>query len=302
VSEAFAPPERVGFVGLGQMGAPMARGLARAGFRLALLDARPGAAAALGLEAELPADAAALGAACRVAVTMLPDGNAVREVVLGARGLAAGLARGSVIIDMSSSSPVGTRALGDALAASGIALIDAPVSGGVKRAIDGSLAIMAGGDAAVIERCRPVLAAMGRHIFPTGPLGSGHAMKALNNYVSAAGLAAAVEAVLAGSRFGLDPRTIVGVLNASTGKNNSTENKFPQFILPRDFSSGFSLGLMVKDLRTALDVAHATGTPAPLAESVVAAWADAERLLGPQADHTAVVQYWEALAEEQARA
>jgi 3-hydroxyisobutyrate dehydrogenase len=141
---------------------------------------------------------------------------------------------------------------------------------------------------------------MGKQIFATGPLGSGHAMKALNNYVSAAGLAAAAEAVLAGSRFGLDPRTIVGILNVSTGRNNSTENKFPQFILPRTFGSGFSLGLMVKDLRTALDVAHATGTPAPLAESVVDTWAEAEKLLGGQADHTAVVQYWEKLLERKA--
>lgn len=297
MAEAFAPPERVGFVGLGQMGAPMARNLAGAGFRLALLDARPGVAAGLGLDAELPADGAGVGAACRVVITMLPDGAIVRDAVLGERGIAATLAPGGVVIDMSSSSPVGTRQLGTDLAARGIALIDAPVSGGVKRAVDGSLAIMAGGDAAVIERCRPILAAMGRQIFATGPLGSGHAMKALNNYVSAAGLAAAAEAVLAGSRFGLDPETIVGILNASTGRNNSTEIKFPQFILPRRFTSGFSLGLMVKDLRTALDVAQATGTPAPVAESVVGAWAAAEKLLGGQADHTAVVQYWEALLE-----
>jgi 3-hydroxyisobutyrate dehydrogenase len=297
MTAAFAPPERVGFIGLGQMGAPMARNLAQAGFRLALLDARPGAAAALGLDADLPADAAALAAACRVVITMLPDGRTVHDVTLGARGLASGLAPGSVLIDMSSSSPVGTRTLGETLAARGIALIDAPVSGGVKRAVDGSLAIMAGGDAAVIERCRAILAAMGQQLFATGPLGSGHAMKALNNYVSAAGLAAAAEAVLAGSRFGLDAATIVGILNASTGRNNSTENKFPQFILPRTFASGFSLGLMVKDLRTALDVAHATGTPAPIAESVVETWAAAEAQLGGQADHTAVVQYWERLLE-----
>jgi 3-hydroxyisobutyrate dehydrogenase len=297
MAAAFAPPERVGFVGLGQMGAPMARNLAGAGFRLALLDARPGVAAGLGPDAELPADGAGVGAACRVVITMLPDGAIVRDAVLGERGIAATLAPGGVVIDMSSSSPVGTRQLGTDLAARGIALIDAPVSGGVKRAVDGSLAIMAGGDAAVIERCRPILAAMGRQIFATGPLGSGHAMKALNNYVSAAGLAAAAEAVLAGSRFGLDPETIVGILNASTGRNNSTEIKFPQFILPRRFTSGFSLGLMVKDLRTALDVAQATGTPAPVAESVVGAWAAAEKLLGGQADHTAVVQYWEALLE-----
>jgi 3-hydroxyisobutyrate dehydrogenase len=295
---AFAPPERIGFVGLGQMGAPMARNLARAGFALALADLDRARTAQLAgeLKADAPAGLGAIGAACRAVIAMLPDGRAVREVVLGDRGLASGLARGSIVIDMSSSAPVGTRELGAALAERGIGLVDAPVSGGVKRAVDGSLSIMAGGDAAAIERVRPVLAAMGKTVFLTGPLGSGHAMKALNNYVSAAGLAAAVEAVLAGSRFGLDPAVMVAILNASTGKNNSTENKFPQFVLPRRFASGFSLGLMVKDLRTALDLAHATGTPVPLAETCVAAWAEAERELGGGADHTAVARYWERLA------
>ncbi len=289
----LSPPERIGFVGLGQMGAPMVRNLARAGFTLAIADANSQAVARIGAEigGEAPANLAALGAACRVVITMLPDGNAVRAVVL-----AMNLPRDAIVIDMSSSSPMGTRELGRALAERGAALVDAPVSGGVKRAVDGSLAIMAGGDAATIERVRPILAAMGKHIFLTGSLGSGHAMKALNNYVSAAGLAAAAEAVLAGSRFGLDPATIVAILNASTGKNNSTENKFPQFVLSRAFNSGFSLGLMVKDLRTALDVAHATGTPAPLGEACVEAWARAEQLLGGQADHTAAVKYWERLS------
>jgi 3-hydroxyisobutyrate dehydrogenase len=289
----LSPPERIGFVGLGQMGAPMARNLARAGFKLAVADASAEAVRRLAAEVscEAPASLASLGAACRVVITMLPDGKAVREVVL-----VMDMARESLVIDMSSSSPVGTRELGRALAERGVALVDAPVSGGVKKAIDGSLSIMAGGDAATVERVRPILAAMGKQIFLTGPLGSGHAMKALNNYVSAAGLAAAAEAVLAGSRFGLDPAAMVAILNASTGKNNSTENKFPQFVLSRAFNSGFSLGLMVKDLRTALDVAHATGTPAPLGEACVEAWARAEQLLGGQADHTAVVKYWERLA------
>ena len=289
----LAPPERIGFVGLGQMGTPMVRNLARAGFKVAVADANAQAVARIGAEVkcEVPASLAALGAACRVAITMLPEGNAVREVVL-----AMNLPRAAIVIDMSSSSPMGTRELGRALAERGVALVDAPVSGGVKKAIDGSLAIMAGGDAATIECVRPILAALGKQIFLTGPLGSGHAMKALNNYVSAAGLAAAAEAVLAGSRFGLDPATIVAILNASTGKNNSTENKFPQFVLPRTFNSGFSLGLMVKDLRTALEVAHATGTPAPLGEACVEAWARAEQLFGGQADHTEVVKYWERLA------
>lgn len=304
MSDAFRPPERIGLVGLGQMGVPMGRNLARAGFALAVADADPGALRRFAGETpcERPESLAALGAACRVVITMLPDGAAVRAVALGADGdargdcLAASLAPGAVLLDMSSSSPVGTRALGAELSARGITLIDAPVSGGVKKAIAGTLSIMAGGESAAIDRVQPVLAALGGEIFRTGPLGSGHAMKALNNYVSAAGFAAAAEAVLAGSRFGLDPAVIVAVLNASTGRNNSTENKFPQFVLSRAFNAGFSIGLMVKDLRTALDVAHATGVPVPLAEACVAAWAAAEAELGPAADHTSAIKYWEKLA------
>lgn len=302
--ETVRAPERIGLVGLGQMGAPMARNLARAGFQLVVADASAEAVRRFGADTSCvaPSDLKSLGAECRVVITMLPDGATVRRVVLGegdgegADCLAAGLARGAIVIDMSSSSPVGTRELGKALEARGITLIDAPVSGGVKKAIDGSLAIMAGGDPSTIEAVRPVLAAMGGKVFATGPLGAGHAMKALNNYVSAAGFAAAAEAVLAGTRFGLAPETIVAILNAATGRNNSTENKFPQFVLPRTFDAGFTVGLMVKDLRIALDVARATGMPAPLAEACLAEWAAAERELGGAADHTAAVKHWERLA------
>jgi 3-hydroxyisobutyrate dehydrogenase len=197
---------------------------------------------------------------------------------------------------MSSSSPVGTRELGARLAERGVAMLDAPVSGGVRKAADATLSIMVGGDASVIARCRSLLEAMGKQIFLTGPLGSGHAMKALNNYVSAAGLAAAAEAVLAGQRFGLEAKNVVDILNASTGMNNSTLNKFHQFILSRAFNSGFSLDLMVKDLKTAVEIAHATGSPAPFAAACLEAWSEAQASVGPGADHTAVVRYWEKLA------
>jgi 3-hydroxyisobutyrate dehydrogenase len=300
MTETIRAPERIGLVGLGQMGAPMARNLARAGFRLAVADASAEAVRRLAADipCETPADLKSLGAACRVVITMLPDGATVHRVALGGGGdcLAAGLARGSVVIDMSSSSPTGTRELGKALEARGITLLDAPVSGGVRKAVDGTLSIMAGGDPAAIEAVRPVLEAMGKNVFVTGPLGAGHAMKALNNYVSAAGFAAAAEAVLAGARFGIEPETIVTILNASTGRNNSTENKFPQFVLPRTFDAGFTVGLMVKDLRIALEVAHATKMPAPLAEACLAEWTAAERELGGAADHTAAVKHWERLA------
>jgi 3-hydroxyisobutyrate dehydrogenase len=288
-------------VGVGKMGLPMVRNLARAGYRISAHDLSDEALrrACEATGAEAPSSLKALAERSAAVITMLPDGSAVRAVLGSEKqgdSLLAGLAHGSVFIDMSSSSPVGTRELGALLADRGVAMLDAPVSGGVRKALDASLSIMVGGDAREIVRCRPVLEAMGRQIFLTGPLGSGHAMKALNNYVSAAGLAAAVEAVLAGQRFGLDAKNVVDILNASTGMNNSTLNKFHQFILSRTFDSGFSLDLMVKDLKTALEVARATGSPVPLGEACVEAWCDAQSALGPGADHTAVARYWEQLA------
>jgi len=290
------PPSFVGFIGLGQMGLPMARNLSRAGYKLLAYDSSREASKRASDFAEIAPSLKSLGERCDAVITMLPDGNAVRDVMLGANGALAGMTAGRTLIDMSSSSPVGTRALGAELAKRGVAMIDAPVSGGVRKAVDGMLSIMAGGSNSDIERCRKLLEAMGKQIFLTGPLGSGHAMKALNNYVSAAGLVAAAEAVLAGQRFGIDPTAMVDILNASTGMNNSTQNKFHQYILSRAFNSGFSLDLMVKDLKTALEVARATGSPAPFGEACVEAWTEAQAVLGPGADHTAVVKHWERLA------
>lgn len=308
MSDVFSPPERVGLIGLGKMGAPMARNLKRAGFRLALNDVNR--AAALDLAKELDADAyenlAALAQACRVVITMVPDGRIVREVALGREGapesgLAAGFAKDSVLIDMSSSAPVGTRRLGEELAARDIRMIDAPVSGGVRRAVTGQLAIMIGGDPAVIDRCRPVLGALGTQLFVVGDLGAGDAIKCLNNYVSAAGLLAAAEGMVAAQRFGLRPEVALQVLNASTGKNNSTENKFAQFIMSRTFGSGFSLGLMAKDLRTALELAHQVDAPMPLGDHCVPLWNEAEKALGSNVDHTEIVRVLERITGTELR-
>jgi len=300
MSEAFSPPERVGLIGLGKMGAPMARNLKRAGFRLALNDIDLNAARALAkeLDAEVYEKLPEMAQACRVVITMVPDGKVVRDIALGREGapesgLAAGFARGSVLIDMSSSAPVGTRKLGEELAARSIDMIDAPVSGGVRRAVTGQLAVMIGGEKRVIDRCRPVLSALGTQLFEVGALGAGDAIKALNNYVSAAGLLAAAEGLVAAQRFGLDPKAALEVLNASTGKNNSTENKFAQFIMSRSFGSGFSIGLMAKDLRTALELAQQVDAPMPLGEHCVPLWNDAEKSLGGNADHTEIVRILE---------
>ncbi len=290
----------VGFVGLGNMGQPMVRRLAAAGHRLHLYDIDHARTEALAAEVQATAapSLAALGKATDVVITMLPDGKTVRRVLLGGEGAAdaivPSLPADAIVIDMSSSSPVGTRALGKELAARRIRLVDAPVSGGVRRARDGTLAIMLGGDPGIFECIEQVLAPMGKTML-AGGLGAGHAIKALNNYVSAAGLLAACEAVRAGARFGLDPDTIVDIINASTGVNNSTQNKMKPFVISGTYADGFGLALMAKDLRTALEVAEASGTPTALAPTLVRIWEEAERSLGarddPGINHTAIDRY-----------
>jgi 3-hydroxyisobutyrate dehydrogenase len=192
---------------------------------------------------------------------------------------------------MSSSAPTDTTSLAEALSALGLTLLDAPVSGGVKRAIDGSLAIMVGGPAEAVARLQPVLAAMGKSIIPTGRVGSGHAMKALNNYVSAAGLIAACEALLIGRTFGLAPDTIVDVLSVSTGRNNSTDVKMKPFVISEKYNSGFSLALMTKDLRIAADLSKHLGLTVPQVGAVADLWEKAKGRLSPDADHTEIYRF-----------
>ncbi|OGA32975.1 MAG: hypothetical protein A3F75_06345 [Betaproteobacteria bacterium RIFCSPLOWO2_12_FULL_64_23] len=281
----------VGFVGIGKMGLPMAKRIAAHDYPLHVYDTSASALEAICAVSGVKASAslADIGRECEVVILMLPDSAMVKKVLYGEKdGLAAHLKKGAVIIDMSSSSPSVTRELGPRLSAGGVDLIDAPVSGGVKRAVDGSLAIMAGGEPAVIARVKPLLLTMGKAIVETGMLGSGHAMKALNNYVSAAGLLAACEALKVGADFGIAPDKIVAVLNASTGKNNSTENKLMQFIVSGQFNSGFSLGLMKKDISIATDLAKSLGSDTLLGEVLLKSWADAETKLGGAADHTEI--------------
>jgi 3-hydroxyisobutyrate dehydrogenase len=295
---------KVGFIGLGNMGQPMAALLFKAGFALTVLDTNAKAQQAfVDQYGGSPASSLKeLGSSVDAVITLLPDGHAVRRVVLGEEReggdrLLGSMRKGTILIDMGSSSPTGTQALGQVLARNGISMLDAPVSGGVPRAKKGTLAIMVGGETSVVERCRHLFEAMGERVFETGILGSGHAMKALNNLVSAAGLIAAAEALVIGHRFGLDPTVMVHVLNASTARNNGTENKFKQFILSRAFNSGFSLDLMVKDLTTAVDLPREMSTPAVFSAACRELWAAALSKLENEADHTAVVRRFEEIAE-----
>ena len=282
----------IAFIGLGMMGLPMAMRLLEAGYEVRGNDLSAAARTAFAERGGTSFDTAreaAEGAA--IAITMLPDGKIVREALLGAGSAAEALRPEALVIDMSSSAPLGTRSLAQELSARGIQLIDAPVSGGVKRAADGTLAIMAGGEPDLFERARPVLEAMGRNIFATGPIGSGHAVKALNNYVSAAGLAAACEAAIIAEKFGIDQALLVDVLNVSTGRNNSTENKMKPMVLSGRFDSGFAMALMAKDVRTATDLASALGVEAKGARAAAELWANAVTVLGKDADHSEIYRF-----------
>ena len=290
---------RVGLVGLGNMGRPMAARIRAAGLELGVFDTRGDVVRAVAATcgATAAGSLATLAARSDVVVTMLPEGAAVRRVALGPGDrLLDGLGSGAVVVDMGSSAPTGTRELGAELARHGVGMLDAPVSGGVRRAVDGTLTIMVGGDPVLVARCSQLFRAVGERVFECGALGSGHAMKALNNLVSAAGLLAAAEALVIGRRFGLDPARMLEVLNASTGRNYATEQKLAQFVLSRRFDAGFSLALMVKDLATALELAHDTETPAPLSAECRALWTKAAAALEPGADHTAIVRWLESIA------
>lgn len=279
-------PQRIGFIGLGMMGTPMTACLAKAGFELFLADADAGRLH----EVQTTLNASALTVEnarfLDILITMLPNSNIVENVLLGEGGWAASLAPQAVVIDMSSSEPARSRELGQQLKTLNLDYLDAPVSGGVKRAVDGSLAILVGGDAEVMQRCRPVLDAMGKNILHIGEAGSGHAAKALNNFVSAAGLMATVEALHVAKRFGIDPGVMVDVLNASSGGSNTSLNKARQFMLSGTFGSGFSMQLMNKDLKIAKGLSDALDYPMIFGQSAIKIWNDVAQDATPTTDHT----------------
>ncbi|MFF5289662.1 NAD(P)-dependent oxidoreductase [Paractinoplanes globisporus] len=276
----------VAFIGLGNMGGPMSARLVRAGHDVRGFDVAPAARQALadaGGTAARDLDAALRDAA--TVVLMLPSSDVVEAIIHSGR-----FAPGTVVVDMSSSEPLRTRALASSLADQGVTLVDAPVSGGVARARTGELTIMTGGEPADLERIAPILACLG-HATRAGAVGSGHAVKALNNLLSATHLLVTCEAMLAGERFGLDPATMLEIFNGSSGRSGSTENKWPNFILPQTYDSGFGLRLMLKDMRIATALADQVGAPDPLGHAATDLWARAAESLAETADHTEIVNW-----------
>ncbi|MDT7562416.1 MAG: 3-hydroxyisobutyrate dehydrogenase [Pseudonocardiales bacterium] len=281
-------PGVVGFVGLGRMGDPMVRRVTAGGVAVRGYDAAAGATEGLAGVVTAVDSAADAAAGAPVVILMLPDSDVVEKVVDG--GLLDALGDGALLVDMSSSEPLRTRALARRVAERGVTLVDAPVSGGVSGARAGTLTIMVGGPADAAATLTPLLSLMGR-VRHVGDVGAGHALKALNNLMSAAHLLASSEAILAGQRFGLDPAVMLDAVNGSSGRSGSTENKWPNYVLPETYDSGFTAGLMVKDIRIALGLAEATGAPSQLAARTVELWGRAVEQLGPGADHTEIVRW-----------
>ena len=273
------PIRTVGFIGLGLMGRLMSANVEKGGFKLRSYDLN-------GSGNQRSPGAAAKGA--QVLITMVTDGKAVRKAI---RRALPKLASDSIVIDMSSSDPGTTLELGAELKARGVHMLDAPVSGAKARAADGTLALMVGGEAEILERARPVLSTMGSEIFHTGKLGSGHATKALNNYLGAAGTIAGFEALLVGEKYGLDPKVMIDVINSSTGKNSTTERKIPQQVFTGAFASGFLASLMTKDVGIARDIAREVGVETPYLKVTLKIWKDALSRLPAGADHTELLHY-----------
>ena len=293
----------VGFVGLGNMGWPMAANLHAAGFSLVVrdADAAPQARFAAEHPDALTADSPAAFAVADVVVTMLPNGGIVRDALLG-WGIATVLRSGALVVEMSSSDPSDTLRLAAGLAPGGIAVVDAPVSGGVPRAVSGELSLMVGGEDADVDRAQPLLRVLGdpARQFRTGGLGTGHAMKALNNVIGAATYCATAEALVAGRRFGLDPETMIAIINASTGRSFVSELVFGPEVLTGRYRTGFALGLMAKDVHIARSVAAAAETDAPVIALADERWAKALGQFGPAADQsTAHLAWWDDRLGEQ---
>jgi 3-hydroxyisobutyrate dehydrogenase len=290
--------EKLGFIGLGAMGQPMSKRLLEAGFQLVVYDLRPEAVQALIQKgAEAASSAKEVAEKCRKVITIVPNSEAVEQVVFGPEGLLKGARAGGILIEMTSAYPPSTLKIYQALSARNIRMIDAPVSGGVGGAEAGTLSIMVGGNEAIFESCRPILSVLGKNLFYMGGISSGHAVKAINNFLSATSLAATSEAVILAAKLGLSPQRVIEVLQVSTGRSYSTELKFPKFVLPRTFNSGFTMGLMYKDIDTVTRMAREYKIPMFLANMVQQVFGYAMAQGGEKKDHTAIFAYLEELAK-----
>ncbi len=286
----------VGFIGLGVMGEPMAGHLAKAGHTLALFDVRAGQATRLASTlagASAPASPADVARRSDLVITMVPNGQVVRDLVAGPEGLLAGFRPGSLLLDTSSSEPWLTHESGRLLAERGVAMVDAPVSGAQWGAEQAELVFMVGGDSIDVARVRPLLDVMGRAVFHLGPLGAGHAMKCLNNLITSVNFIALAEGLVIGKRYGLDPSVMTDVLNESTGMSWVSQTHVKKRIISRAFDDPFKLALMLKDIGIATELGRTAQLPTPISALTQQLWRAAALANDPDASVSAMARWVE---------
>ncbi|MDQ0428079.1 3-hydroxyisobutyrate dehydrogenase [Planomicrobium stackebrandtii] len=285
---------KAGIIGLGNMGGRMVKRLLEQGVEVGVFDLNKDFVRKFveigAKEATSPAD---LARNYPYVLTVLPNVFIVKETLTSPEGLMEGMNSDSLLIEMTTSIPSVTKELSALLKEKGLKMIDAPVSGGVKKAEEGTLSIMVGGEEADFERAKPLLECLGSNIFHVGEAGAGHTIKALNNMISATTLAATGEAMALGVKLGLDPEKMLNVINASTGRSFSSDFKFPNQVLTRKFEVGFTLDLMVKDLKIAMAMAEEEKVPMFISSASFQLWKHAWSQGGGDQDHTAIVKYIE---------
>ncbi|MHC4144165.1 MAG: 2-hydroxy-3-oxopropionate reductase [Planctomycetota bacterium] len=293
--------EKIGFVGLGIMGSPMAKNLLKAGYSLAVYD----------IVSERIDDAVKAGAqACssnrevaensEIVITMLPNSPEVKEAVLGADGVLDGAGPGTILIDMSSIAPLASKEVSEKAKEKGVVVLDAPVSGGEPKAVDGTLAIMVGGPQDTFEKVKDILSVMGGSVTLVGEIGSGNMTKLANQIIVALNIAAMSEAMVLASKAGVDSEKVFQAIRGGLAGSTVLDAKMP-LVLEGNFKPGFRIELHIKDLANALDTAHEVGVPVPLSGAVMEVM-QALKVDGKGADdHGGIIQFYEKLAKAQVR-
>lgn len=286
---------KIGFIGLGIMGKPMSKNLIKAGYDLLVYDINKDAVndvvAAGAKEAESVRE---IGATCDIIMTMLPDSPQVKSVVLGDGGLIETIREGTIFIDMSSINPVASKEIAAELEKKGVKMLDAPVSGGEPKAIDGTLAFMVGGPEDVFEKCKPILEAMGSSVVRCGDIGAGNTTKLANQIIVALNIAAVSEAFMLAQKAGVDPHLVFKAIRGGLAGSTVMEAKAPM-IMAGNFKPGFKIDLHIKDLNNALSAGHTVGSPLPLTAQVMEMLQTLRADGCGQDDHSAIAKYYEKL-------
>ena len=287
---------RVGFIGLGIMGKPMAKNLLKAGYDLVVADLNQEAVAELAAAgAQAAANGAGVAGACQVVITMVPNSPHVRAAVLGENGVAQGAKPGTVLIDMSSIDPTESKAIGAELAKKGIEMLDAPVSGGEPKAIDGTISVMVGGKRELFDRYYDLLMAMAGSVVYVGELGSGNVAKLANQIVVAVNIAAVAEALTFAKKAGTDPELVYQAIRGGLAGSTVMDAKAPM-MLAGNFKPGFRVELHIKDLTNALNAAHAISAPVPLTGQLMEIMQSVKADGCDKEDHSSIVRFYEKLS------